>query len=188
MLWAPRRETPGIRRPERGAETTTQKNKDDEKNTPHSPRPKNNYTTTNSFLAPQRPESFKKAPGSPQRPKRRFSAWKGEPGPIRGCRKPFWRIRAADGPKRRFSACKGDPGPVRGCRKPFWRIRAADGPKRRFSACKGDPGPVRGCRKPFWRIRAADRPKREAFLKNPGHWRSKKEIVGLFVFVVRLET
>ena len=57
-------ETPRIRRPEQGAETTTKKNKDDEKKTPHSPRPKKHYTTTNSFLAPQRPEFLKRRPAA----------------------------------------------------------------------------------------------------------------------------
>ena len=54
-------------------------------------------------------------------------------GPVRGCRKPFWRLRPADGPKRSPEAWVGKPDPVRGCRKPFWsfwRIRAANGPKR----------------------------------------------------------
>ena len=43
-------------------------------------------------------------------------------------------------------------------------------------------GPVRGCRKPFWRIPWLGEPflrLPDAFLKDPGRWRSKKEIVGL---------
>ena len=93
-------------------------------------KPAARYTKRRSRWRPAEPilqdpsrYSLKEVPRGPE-------VWS---GPVRGCRKPFWRIRAADGPKRSLEAWVGKPDPVRG-----WSLFEGYGPQ---TVQKGDCRP-----------------------------------------------